>query len=208
MHMTASQALPARTVWRRRTAKYSRWLHIYTSMVSFAVVLFFALTGLTLNHPEWGSSLARTREADGQLDSAWTSRADAEVPRLDVVEFLRRTHHLTGAVADFRVEPADLAVDFKGPGYSADVIIDRASGRYQITESRLGFLAVVNDLHKGRDTGPVWKGLIDVGAGFLALISVTGLLMLAFMHKHRTSGYLLLLAGAAAGYVAYLAWVP
>ena len=31
----------------------ARWLHIYGSMASFAVVLFFAVTGLTLNHQDW-----------------------------------------------------------------------------------------------------------------------------------------------------------
>ncbi len=29
--------------WKRRTAVVSRWLHIYLSMVSFAIVLFFAV---------------------------------------------------------------------------------------------------------------------------------------------------------------------
>ncbi|RZL28742.1 MAG: peptidase, partial [Pedobacter sp.] len=38
---------------KKEVAKLSRWLHIYLSMVSFAIVLFFSVTGLTLNHPTW-----------------------------------------------------------------------------------------------------------------------------------------------------------
>ena len=38
---------------KKELAKLSRWLHIYLSMVSFAIVLFFSVTGLTLNHPSW-----------------------------------------------------------------------------------------------------------------------------------------------------------
>jgi hypothetical protein len=38
---------------RRLTAKYTRWLHIYGSMLSFGLVFFFAVTGLTLNHAQW-----------------------------------------------------------------------------------------------------------------------------------------------------------
>ncbi|RZK83430.1 MAG: peptidase, partial [Pedobacter sp.] len=34
---------------KKDIAKVSRWLHIYLSMVSFAIVLFFSVTGLTLN---------------------------------------------------------------------------------------------------------------------------------------------------------------
>ena len=39
-----------RLAWRRRVAKATRWLHIYGSMLSLALVLFFAITGITLNH--------------------------------------------------------------------------------------------------------------------------------------------------------------
>ena len=30
-----------------------RWIHVYTSMISLLIVLFFGLTGITLNHPKW-----------------------------------------------------------------------------------------------------------------------------------------------------------
>jgi len=42
-----------------------------------------------------------------------------------------------------------IAINFKGPGYTADTFIDRATGSYEITETRMGWGAVINDLHKG-----------------------------------------------------------
>ncbi len=63
-------------------------------------------------------------------------------------------------------------------------------------------------MHKGRDTGPVWKGLIDVVAGVLAFISLSGLVLLYFIHKHRFAGAILLVMGLAVGYLVYVAWVP
>ena len=36
-----------------RFAAFARWLHIYLSMFGLAAVLFFSVTGLTLNHPDW-----------------------------------------------------------------------------------------------------------------------------------------------------------
>jgi hypothetical protein len=71
----------------------------------------------------------------------------------------------------------------------------------------MGLVAVLNDLHKVRDTGDAWKLLIDVSASTLALISLTGLLMLRFMHRHRSAGLVLLGLGAAIVYAGYLAWV-
>ena len=63
---------------------------------------------------------------------------------------------------------------FKGPGYAADGFIDRKKARYDVTESRLGLVAVINDLHKGRDTGSVWADIIDISAALMVLVSLTG----------------------------------
>jgi hypothetical protein len=99
-------------------------------------------------------------------------------------------------------------VVFKGPGYEASAIVDRATGRFDVTESRMGFAAVINDLHKGRDTGGVWKALIDISAGLLVFISLTGLILLYFVHKYRLAGIILLGVGALTSYVVYAVWVP
>lgn len=36
-----------------RFAALIRWIHIYLSMISLAAILFFSVTGVTLNHPSW-----------------------------------------------------------------------------------------------------------------------------------------------------------
>lgn len=195
-------------VWKRRLAKYSRWLHIYVSMASFAVVFFFAVTGITLNHPEWFAGAERTTQTKGHLDPAWTNTGGADVRKAEIVDYLRRTHHLSGALIDARADDQQYAVSFKGPGYSADAFVDRRTGDYDLTESRLGFVAVINDLHKGRDTGGVWKAVIDIAAALLTFISLTGLILLYFLHKHRVAGLILLVIGAIVAWLLYAAWVP
>ncbi|MEO6123457.1 MAG: PepSY-associated TM helix domain-containing protein [Ilumatobacteraceae bacterium] len=35
------------------TSRWVRWVHVDTSMISLLVVLFFGITGITLNHPDW-----------------------------------------------------------------------------------------------------------------------------------------------------------
>jgi len=193
---------------KRRLAKYSRWLHIYVSMTSFVIVFFFAVTGWTLNHPDAFGARERRTTAAGTLGTHLTNPGTAGVSKLEIVDALRRAHHVGGALSDFRIDDDQLSVAFKGPGYIADAIIDRRTGKYELSESRLGLVAIVNDLHKGRDSGRAWKVVIDVSAVLLTLISLTGLVLLYFIHKHRVAGFLLLLAGGALTGLMYWAWVP
>ena len=59
----------------------------------------------------------------------------------------------------------------------------------------MGLVAVINDLHKGRDTGKTWSLVIDASAIFMTVVSLTGLLLLLFLKKRRTSGLLWTLIG-------------
>ena len=155
------QPLAARL--RRRTALVTRWLHIYLSMVSFAVVLFFAVTGLTLNHAEALSHGERVTELHGTLTPQELGSRDSP-DKLAIVEHIRNLHGIHGAVSDMRVEEDTISFSFRGPGYTADTTVDRAAGTYQVIETRAGFIAIINDLHKGRDTGRVWSAVIDGSA--------------------------------------------
>jgi hypothetical protein len=192
---------------KRRTAIVSRWLHIYLSMVSFAVVLFFAVTGLTLNHADMMSGEPKVRNLDGSLTPKELGAKDRP-DTLAIVEHIRNVDKVHGAVNDLRVEDDQITFSFRGPGYSADTTVDRATGKYQVVETRSGFVAVINDLHKGRDTGKTWSWVIDASAVLLTLVSLTGLLLIFFVYKKRTSG--LILAGIAAVLcvLMYKLWVP
>jgi hypothetical protein len=69
-------------------------------------------------------------------------------------------------------------------------------------------IALLNDLHKGRDSGKGWSWLIDVSAGFLTLVSLSGLVMLFFLKKKRLSGLMMVIIGAVLCYLIYWLWVP
>jgi hypothetical protein len=221
-----------------RIVKLARWLHIYVSMIGLAAVLFFSVTGITLNHPDWFfGEQARSTRAEGTIDRALlhleSAAADpaappapegsnaedppedrpppdlsAQVAKLEVVEALRKAHGIRGALADFKVDEQECAVTFKGPGYSADAFIDRESGRYTLTESLHGLVAVLNDLHKGRDTGPVWSVVIDASAVVLVLISLTGLILLFYLKLRRVPGVVVAIVGTFAGLAVYYWGVP
>jgi len=47
---------------------WMRWLHIYSSMLGLLALLFFAVTGVTLNHADWFfSENEQTEESSGTL---------------------------------------------------------------------------------------------------------------------------------------------
>jgi hypothetical protein len=69
-------------------------------------------------------------------------------------------------------------------------------------------IAILNDLHKGRDTGAPWRLAIDVSAVLLVFIATSGLVLLYFVHKHRVAGALALVAGAVVAYGVYRIFVP
>jgi hypothetical protein len=196
-------------IWRRRIAKLARWLHIYGSMASLTLVLFFAVTGITLNHQDWFASEQVTLDHHGAMNPAWLRAAGPDgVDKLQVVEALRAAGVVRGALADFRIDDDQCELAFKTVGYEASAVVDRRTGSFEVTESRMGFAAVINDLHKGRDAGPVWKATIDLAAGLLVFISLTGLVLLYFVHRHRTAGFILVGAGALISYAIYAAAVP
>jgi hypothetical protein len=174
-------------------------------MMSFAILLFFAATGITLNHQDWFAKQQKTVQSHGALDSRWMQ---GNVDRLQVVEFLRRKEGLHGALDDFRIDDSQCSVSFKGPGYEADVVIDRAAGRYDITETHAGLIAILNDLHKGRDTGKVWSKVIDISAILMTAVSLSGLILIFYLHKRRVPGLLLLAAGCLLAYLVSVIWVP
>jgi hypothetical protein len=174
-------------------------------MVSFGVLFFFAATGLTLNHTEWFGSAQRTVQVKGTLDPAW---AKGTVAKLEIVEHLRKAHRVSGALSDFRIDDSQISISFKGPAYTADVFLDRGAGSYELTETRMGLVALLNDLHKGRDAGRAWGWVIDLSAVLMVLVSLSGLILVFYLQKRLVSGLLTLAAGAAVCYLAYLIWVP
>jgi uncharacterized protein len=194
---------------RKRTAAFSRWLHLYLSMLCFLIVLFFSVTGLTLNHVEWFDGKQVEKKFEGSLPVDWVNNPDtSKIKKLEIVEFFRNKYGIKGYVSDFLIDDEQCSLSFKGPGYSSDAFINRKDGTMQLTELRLGLVAVLNDLHKGRDSGKGWSWLIDISAIFLTLVSLSGLLMLFFLRKKRLNGLIIVLIGGIIGYLVYLIWVP
>jgi len=182
--------------FKREVATWTRWVHIYLSMFSFTALLFFATTGITLNHTDWIEGKQQVHQEKGELRRDWVHPDSVHVNELMVVESLRNKYGIRAPVFDFMIEKTECSVSFKGPGYNANGFIDRSTGQYELTITNSGFIALMNDLHKGRDSGSAWARLIDVSAVLMILVSLTGFLMIFFLKKKRLSGLLITAMGA------------
>ncbi|MFO0177418.1 MAG: PepSY-associated TM helix domain-containing protein [Planctomyces sp.] len=191
---------------QRQLAVWSRWLHIYLSLISFGAILFFSITGLTLNHPDWFFSES-TKTVEGTVPREWLhlqqpppenrdeSDYGHEVDRLAVVEFLRGEHGLSGRMTEFLSFQDECEVTFQGPGYAATARIRRDDGTYSISVISNDLVSMLNDLHKGRHTGAEWSVVIDISAIISALVAITGLILVFFLKLHRKLRLSLAVAG-------------
>lgn len=223
--------------WSSRVAAAFRWLHIYLSMFGFTAILLFSITGITLNHPEWfgvdaerqvvvkgkvsldwvalpakvespsSNPSSESSDAGGTAEDKAADSIESTVNKLAVAEFLRAEHHLRGAVKEFRVDEYECLVSFRGPGYSADGFINREDGAYELTIADHGWIAILNDLHKGRDTGPRWSVLIDLSAILMTISSLTGVILLFYLKRKRISGVLTAIAGTILVVLAYYLFI-
>lgn len=193
---------------KRNVAQWSRWLHIYVSMISFIIVLFFSATGLTLNHADFFTGEPKVKNVTGNIDKAWVEGTDTNtIKKLEIVEFLRKVHHITAGLSEFRIEESQCSISFKGPGYGADAFVERATGAYEINIMQAGTIAILNDLHKGRDSGSTWSWIIDISAILMVVISLTGLILLLYIKRKRLPGIILLIIGLLLSIMVYAIWV-
>lgn len=196
-----------RRTWYQTSAAWFRWVHIYVSMLSFAALFFFAVTGITLNHPTWlGAGEQRFSDTSGSLDPRLV--VGEQVDELQVAESLRAAHGLKGRVTEFNSDEFECMVVFKGPGYSADVFVDRETGDYTLTEATTNLVAVLNDLHKGRDSGAAWSWVIDLSAVVMLVMSLSGFGLLFYLKKRRVAGVLTAVVGTLLLVMVWALWVP
>lgn len=198
----------------RLLARFLRWLHIYVSMAVFVVFVFFALTGITLNHPEWQidagkqsdslqlklpPTLAALELHEDQLQQA----AQAQ----QIANWLRTEHQVQGAVFAFDYDPDAqlLELDFKQPAGFTNVQIALDTGAVELSHEFGGYLALLNDLHKGRYAGTAWKWLIDLVAVACLLFALSGFYLLWRQPGRRWWGVQCALTGCGAMLLVYMA---
>jgi len=189
-------------------------------MALLLVVLFFAITGITLNRPHLYIS------DDPQIEQQVLSFPSTlftlqenklEVDKEGVLAFLSEHTKLSGQPSSLQlfseVEQGELlegeiSLDYKGPGFNSVVFIDLVSQQAEIETTHYGLVAVLNDLHKGRDSGEVWAWFIDISAFLMVFFALTGVCLLVPKKKSFSLGLKWTAFGSLISILIYLFAVP
>lgn len=167
-----------------------RW-HWISSALCLIGMLGFAITGFTLNHAadieaqptltRWQATLPAPVLATVQAARPAREGGDAPMPAA-LRQWVAESHGLrlaAGLAPEWSAEEFYLALP--RPGGDAWLRVDLRAGEAEFEDSDRGLLALLNDLHKGRHTGAVWRAFLDVFAAGCLVFCITGLLIL---HRH------------------------
>ena len=188
-------AAPARPQ-KALNARRSFWLkqlhqwHWISAAVSLAGLLLFTVTGVTLNHAAQIPAEPVTVETTAELPAPLLERlaafpAETTAPVPDAIA--RWAAGALGAqIAGRPTETTaeEIYVALPEPGGDGWLTVDRATGDVLRERTTRGWIAYVNDLHKGRNTGPVWAWFIDIFAVACVVFALTGF-ALTWMHARQ-----------------------
>jgi hypothetical protein len=178
--------------------------HIYVSMAGFTLALLFGVTGVTLNHQDFGLNSPRTWASEIVLDKNVIDTAS----QAGIEQSVRQKLGIRSPSTDYHDELDQIEMTFSVPGSRTVVTINRADGRGQVEKESRGILGKLGDLHKGFDTGTVWYWTIDVAAILLVVSSLTGIVTLAALRARRRTGFAVCALGVLSVIVIYVIWVP
>jgi hypothetical protein len=198
----------ASNFWSRQ---FRQW-HWISSALVLALMLLFSLTGLTLNNPEWFAGEPTITSREIALSESLKQQLEAveSGESLDTAIAARLSRETGIAISRSGpplVEFGEIIFDLGGPGVRSSLAIDLATGDAYYERIDNGFIARLNDLHKGRDTGVVWGLLIDITALVCIVFCVSGLGLLAINARARRWTWPVTTLGIAAPLIAYVLFV-
>ncbi|MEO0451911.1 MAG: PepSY-associated TM helix domain-containing protein [Pseudomonadota bacterium] len=157
----------------------SRMLHGYLSAAAFLLLMFFAASGLLLNHPSWfGANRQQAEPIILTLDLERLESAQAsETPEQAFEDLIRDATQVRGQFKDASISESDAMLRFAGVKGSTDVFIDFELAEAEVEVSKANLTSIIHDLHRGKDAGQVWKLMIDITAILILAMSVIGLIL-------------------------------
>lgn len=188
-----ASALPGagRAMWLKNLHQW----HWISSAICLMAMLLFSVTGFTLNHAsdiESKPEVTRIRHTlppalRTQLADFAAGHVDATLPLPAPIAAWAQDSFgldLRGKAAEWSDEDAYVALPRPGGDAWLRIGVD-GKAEYELTSR--GAISWLNDLHKGRNTGPVWSWFIDLFAIACLVFCITGFLILKFHAANRPS---------------------
>jgi hypothetical protein len=194
---SSAEAAPAglpgvrRSLWLRTLHQW----HWISSAICLTAMLLFSITGFTLNHAAQIEAKPSVTRLKAQVPPALLPglRAYAEqhvdgeaaVPPA-LADWANEAFpvDLRGRTAEWSEEDAYIALPRPGGDAWLRVSLD-GKAEYELTSR--GAISWLNDMHKGRNTGPVWSWFIDIFALACLVFCITGFLIMKIHAANRPS---------------------
>lgn len=193
--------------WRNQLRQW----HWISSAISLMGLLLFAVTGFTLNHAAQIEAQPKVTKIERQVPEA-TLAGLASVTANTPLTPVQATAIQGATGIDVRGATVDADDDgiyltMPGPGVDTTLEISRIDGHAAYERTDRGLIAILNDLHKGRHSGPVWAMFIDLIAIACVIFAVTGLGLLWLYSRGRRVTWPLVALGLVLPFILFLLFV-
>ncbi|AQS35916.1 hypothetical protein Sps_00723 [Shewanella psychrophila] len=186
----------------RSSLSIARTIHIYVSMALLLLMLFFAVTGITLNHPEWfDTNQEGAKYSEIPLpDYLIASQRDEAQWREALGHWMKSQWSVDITQAQFSED--EISLVHKAPGTYQVFTLDLLDNLVFVESHHYGAIAVLNDLHKGRNAGLAWQWILDISSALIILFSMSGAyLLLPQTRKLKNSLFYMVIVSGSCGLV-------
>lgn len=207
--MKSAAAQHRRSFWLKQLHQW----HWISAAVSLIGMLLFAITGVTLNHAGQIEAEPKVVSRKATLPPdllAVLAKGPEEGKRplpVQLEPFLDKSVGADVAGRQGEWSPEEVYIALARPGGDAWVSIDRETGAIEHEKTTRGVVSLLNDLHKGRNSGKAWSWFIDIFAGACVVFTVTGLVLLQFHARARPLTWPLVGLGLAAPVILVILFV-
>lgn len=163
----------------KNTLSVSRLIHVYVSMALLSLLLFFSVTGITLNHPEWFSEhQASIKEKELIIAEKLIENPPLSLQQItDVSKVIEQELAISLGNAVIESSAEELFFSIKRAGRNTSISLDLASGELFFEDTDYGWWALMNDLHKGRNTSDIWGWVIDITSALCIVFALSGFIL-------------------------------
>ena len=183
---------------RRDFYRHARYVHGWLSAFAFIVLFFFSLTGLFLNNPDWfESNQDETTQTLTLPTELQTQLLDQEDPSAALIQYVREQQQVIGRYRSSDVLDGEVMIRLESPAGMTDIWAMLDTGEVEVTTKASSTVSLINDLHRGKNSGTAWSWFIDISAIVILLLSIAGYILFLSI-KTRLVTHLLLTAASLA----------
>lgn len=191
--------------------RQARLWHGWLSALAFMALMFFSVTGLLLNHPEWFKTESAAKPAEATLTLSADELAKAKTAPDSgraIAEIVGRKTKLLGGYQSGEIIDGEAQLRTEGVNGSSDILVDMETGKAEVSTERAQLVTTLNDLHRGKNAGAAWKLIIDASAILVLALSLIGYVLFFSLRFRLRTGLILTGISLAALLAVFFLLVP